>query len=328
MTSSTDSITDHVRETLDDLFLEEDVKETLLQAVFSMSSRERPHGALASGQLGGALLYGPPGTGKTHLARALAKESGLTMIQVSAADLYSKNSGGTEKLVAAVFRLAALLSPTIIFFDEADALFGARKSCDSEFERGRVSQLLTETGKLPSVAAPMFLLLATNRPIDLDPAVLHRIPVKLHMDIPIPEERKLMFQRLLKDEDVDPALSFQDLNDMTVLYTGSDVRAMCVQAARLCEAEATDMEVSDDEDDGPHAKRGQLALRHFKEALKTVGAKVSEKMLEDIWKFKDSLAPHRETLGLELGLERASKTDGNPRSDVGNSSLSSYQSCS
>jgi SpoVK/Ycf46/Vps4 family AAA+-type ATPase len=80
----------------------------------------------------GVLLYGPPGTGKTMLARAIARQSGATFIHISPSNINSKWFGQAERNVAALFSLAAKLSPTIVFIDEVDSFLSSRSHSDHE----------------------------------------------------------------------------------------------------------------------------------------------------------------------------------------------------
>jgi AAA family ATPase len=76
----------------------------------------------------GILLYGPPGCSKTMIAKALATESGLNFIAIKGPELFSKYVGDTEKAIREIFRKARLSSPSIIFFDEIDAMGSQRGS--------------------------------------------------------------------------------------------------------------------------------------------------------------------------------------------------------
>jgi SpoVK/Ycf46/Vps4 family AAA+-type ATPase len=135
-------------------------------------------------RISGLLFFGAAGTGKTHLCRAMANDSGQTLIAVSAAELNSKYVGETEKMIRSMFRLARKLHPCIIFLDEADSLFYKRTPDDKQWERSAVNQYLVEMDGLGSNNtennAPL-VIVATNRPADLDEAFLRRLPYKVYL---------------------------------------------------------------------------------------------------------------------------------------------------
>ncbi|KAI9868008.1 MAG: hypothetical protein M1830_005704, partial [Pleopsidium flavum] len=127
------------------------------------------YGVLATDRIPGLLLYGPPGTGKTLLAKAVAKESGATVLEVSGSEVYDMYVGEGEKNVKAIFSLAKKLSPCIVFIDEADAIFGSRgASMNRTSHRELINQFLREWDGMNDLSA--FIMVATNRPFDLDDA--------------------------------------------------------------------------------------------------------------------------------------------------------------
>ncbi|KAI7682565.1 AAA-domain-containing protein, partial [Hortaea werneckii] len=131
------------------------------------------YGVLASDRLPGLMLYGPPGTGKTLLAKAVAKESGATVLEISGAQIYEKYVGEGEKMVRAVFSLAKKLSPCVVFIDEADAIFGSRSGAGNRnTHREIINQFLREWDGMDDHG--VFMMVASNRPFDLDDAVLRR----------------------------------------------------------------------------------------------------------------------------------------------------------
>ena len=102
-------------------------------------------GILSRTSINGVLLFGPPGTGKTALARAVAKTAGVNFMCVSLSDIFDKYVGEGEKNVRAIFTLARKISPCIIFIDEVDALFGSRKSMESNSsKREIINEFMTE----------------------------------------------------------------------------------------------------------------------------------------------------------------------------------------
>jgi transitional endoplasmic reticulum ATPase len=120
----------------------------------------------------GILLYGPPGTGKTLIAKAVASESGANFIPVRGPQLLSKWVGESERAVREVFKKARQVSPSIIFFDEIDALAPARgMSSDSHVSDNVLNQILTEMDGLVELE-DVVIMGATNRPDIVDPALL------------------------------------------------------------------------------------------------------------------------------------------------------------
>ena len=133
----------------------------------------------------GVLLYGPPGTGKTLLAKALAKEAKSVFINVRYSTLQSKWFGDAQKLVTAVFTLAWKLQPSIIFIDEIDSFLCTRKNSEHE----AVTQMKTEfmtlwDGFSTDTNARVMVLAATNRPWDVDEAILRRLPRSFEVGLP------------------------------------------------------------------------------------------------------------------------------------------------
>ncbi|KAF6797586.1 mitochondrial aaa [Colletotrichum sojae] len=201
----------------------------------ALGPKSKSYGVLKQSHIGGALLYGPPGTGKTQLARVLACESGQVVICVTAADIENKWAGEMPKAIRGLFNLGTLLAPSIIFIDEADSLFAARTSAyNMPWRRQNVNMMLAEMdGLLKSPKTP-FVLLSTNLPGDLDPAVLRRVPSHLYLGLPSRETRAKIFEIVLREEVLYSDISHKLLALMTHGYSGSDIRTACIQAAMIC----------------------------------------------------------------------------------------------
>ena len=124
----------------------------------------------------GILLFGPPGTGKTMLAKAIAKEAGASFINVSMSTITSKWFGEDEKNVRALFTLAAKVSPTIIFVDEVDSMLGQRTRIgEHEAMRKIKNEFMAHwDGLMTKPGERILVLAATNRPFDLDEAIIRR----------------------------------------------------------------------------------------------------------------------------------------------------------
>ncbi|KAL0570823.1 hypothetical protein V5O48_011138 [Marasmius crinis-equi] len=194
------------------------------------------HGILKEHGMTGCLLFGPPGTGKTLVVRALAKEAGCRMMVVSPSDVMDMYVGEGEKLVRAVFSLARKLSPCVIFLDEIDALLGARMSARESgsaiAHRGVITEFMQEMDGLKSSKEDNVIVIgATNRPFDLDDAVLRRLPRRLLVDLPGEKERAEILKILLRDETLDPDVDISSLSKQTDSFSGSDLKHLCVSAA-------------------------------------------------------------------------------------------------
>ncbi|KAJ8485590.1 hypothetical protein OPV22_018075 [Ensete ventricosum] len=167
---------DHINVEFESIGGLEHVKQALFELVILPLSRPElfSHGKLLSPQKG-VLLYGPPGTGKTMLAKALAKESGAVFINVRISNLMSKWFGDAQKLVAAVFSLAYKLQPAIIFIDEVDSFLGQRRNTDHEAMTNMKTEFMSLwDGFTTDQNARVMVLAATNRPSELDEAILRR----------------------------------------------------------------------------------------------------------------------------------------------------------
>lgn len=248
------------------------------------------YGVLATDKIPGLLLYGPPGTGKTLLAKAVAKESGVTMLEVSAADMNDMYVGEGEKNVKALFTLAKKLSPCVVFIDEADALFSARGDAGSRrtTHREMINQFLREWDGMNDFSA--FIMVATNRPFDLDEAVLRRLPRRLLIDLPVEKDREAILKIHLKDEVLADNVSLSKLAKDTPFYSGSDLKNLSVAAALAC---IRDENKSAAEHAGEDAyvfpERRTLTDKHFERALEEISASISEDMstLAAIRKFDE-----------------------------------------
>ncbi|MDJ1370114.1 ATP-binding protein [Gulosibacter molinativorax] len=130
----------------------------------------RMYGQVARGSL---LMYGPPGCGKTFIARAIAGELGANFLHVTLADIMGPYWGETEKAIHAVFQQAREQRPCVVFFDEFDAIGGRRTSgnASSQSLRMMASQLLVELDGVQDSNDGIYVLAATNRPWDIDPAL-------------------------------------------------------------------------------------------------------------------------------------------------------------
>ncbi|KAG4386670.1 hypothetical protein GLYMA_11G101600v4 [Glycine max] len=218
----------------DDIGALEDVKKALNELV--ILPMRRPE-LFSRGNLlrpcKGILLFGPPGTGKTLLAKALATEAGANFISITGSTLTSKWFGDAEKLTKALFSFASKLAPVIVFVDEVDSLLGARGGAfEHEATRRMRNEFMAAWDGLRSKENQRILILgATNRPFDLDDAVIRRLPRRIYVDLPDAENRMKILRIFLAQENLNSDFQFDKLANLTDGYSGSDLKNLCIAAA-------------------------------------------------------------------------------------------------
>lgn len=288
-----------IRTTFNDVHVSPETIETLKNLTTLSLSRPEAfkYGVLATDKITGLLLYGPPGTGKTLLARAVAKESGAKVLQVSGSDIYDKYVGESEKNVRAIFSLAAKLSPCVVFIDEADAIFASRGSgTNRNSHRDLINQFLKEWDGMIDTNA--FIMVATNRPFDLDDAALRRLPRRLLVDLPVEKDREAILRIHLKSEAINADVSIAKLALDTPFYSGSDLKNLVVAAAITAVREENDaaaMHKASSSEPYVYPERRTLTQKHFARAMEEITASVSEDMssLRAIRKFDERYGDRR-----------------------------------
>jgi len=206
----------------------------------------------------GVLLFGPPGCGKTMIAKAMAKAAGARFINLQVSSLVDKWYGESQKRAEAVFSLAMKLQPTIIFIDEIDSFLRARASSDHEATAMIKTQFMSFwDGLLTDKDCQILIIGATNRPHDVDAAILRRMPCMFRIDLPKLVSRLNILQLLLEHEQVSSDLDLGEIAGMTEGFSGSDLRELCRNAAtyrirdyirqEAAEAQNTDTEERDDD---------------------------------------------------------------------------------
>jgi len=183
----------------------------------------------------GVLLYGPPGTGKTLSARAVANRTDATFIRVIGSELVQKYVGEGARMVRELFQMARSKRACIIFFDEIDSIGGARGDADSgngdnEVQRTML-QIITELDGFDP-RGNVKVLMATNRPDTLDPAMLRpgRIDRKVEYGLPDLEGRAHILKIHLNSMSTDRNIRFELIARLTPNTTGAELRSVCTEA--------------------------------------------------------------------------------------------------
>lgn len=184
----------------------------------------------------GVLLYGPPGTGKTLTARAVANRTDATFIRVIGSELVQRYVGEGARMVRELFSLARSKKTCIIFFDEIDAIGGVRTSGDDggngdiEVQRTML-QIVTELDGFDA-RGNIKVLMATNRPDTLDPALIRpgRLDRKVEFGLPDLEGRTHILRIHAKAMNVERDIRYELLARLCPNTTGAELRSVCTEA--------------------------------------------------------------------------------------------------
>ncbi len=220
----------------------------------------------------GLLLYGPPGCSKTLIAKAVATEAGLNFIAIKGGELLSMYVGESERAVREVFRKARAASPSIIFFDEIDAIGSARGEGSSHSGLNVLTTMLNEMDGIEALKG-VFVLAATNKPEVLDPALMRpgRIDTILYVGLPDCETRKEILDIRLRRMDVKKEVSAEDIAVKTDGYSGAEVVDICQRASFAALKEQEDTGISQ-----------QINRQHFDSAIAEVAPMTTPKMLSSL----------------------------------------------
>lgn len=182
----------------------------------------------------GILLHGPPGTGKTLLAKAVAKATDATFIEIVGSELVQKFIGEGAKLVKEVFELARSKAPVIIFIDELDSIAAKRVEMGTSGEREvqrTFMQLLAELDGFKPLDN-VKIIGATNRLDILDPAIIRpgRLDRIIEVGKPKEEERMSILKIHTKGMQIDEDVDFKVINDRLDGFTGAQIKSLVTEA--------------------------------------------------------------------------------------------------
>ncbi|XP_050089665.1 fidgetin-like protein 1 [Anopheles aquasalis] len=181
----------------------------------------------------GILLFGPPGTGKTLIGKCIASQSKSTFFSISASSLTSKWIGDGEKMVRALFAVAAVHQPAVVFIDEIDSLLCQRSDTEHESSRRLKTEFLVQLDGAATAEDERILIVgATNRPQELDEAARRRLVKRLYIPLPDLAARIQILTRLLQQErnclTVD---EIERVGTLTEGFSGADMKVLCHEAS-------------------------------------------------------------------------------------------------
>ncbi len=235
----------------------------------------------------GILLYGPPGTGKTLLAKAVAQESGANFISIKGPEVFTKWVGESERKIREIFKRAKQVAPSVIFFDEMDALTPRRGlQMGTRVSENIVSQILTEMSGLEDLHN-VVIIGATNRPDMLDPALLR--PGRFDRQVLIPAPSKKAREEILKIHTRKMPLkgvNLKNIANKTEGYSGADIESLVREAALFALRE--------------DIKSKEVGKKHFKKALDKVKPSISPEIL----KYYEKMMDQFKSRGMERKPER------------------------
>lgn len=225
----------------------------------------------------GILMYGPPGCSKTMIGKALATESNLNFISIKGPELFNKYVGESEKAVRDIFKRAKQASPSILFFDEIDALAPERSSSSSSSSNNNVSdrvlaQLLTEMDGIEKLGE-VIIVAATNRPDMIDPALLRpgRLDSVIYVPLPDATARKEIFLIRTQQMPLDADVNIDSLVRYTEGYSGAEVTAVCTEAGLLA--------MTDSLSSGVKVPDIRVMQSHFETALKSIPPRTTKETI-------------------------------------------------
>lgn len=230
----------------------------------------------------GILMYGPPGTGKTLMAKAVANESDSNFISIKGPELLNKYVGESEKGIREVFEKARSNAPTIVFFDEIDAIAGerGRGMGDSGVGERVVSQLLTELDGLEQLE-DVVVIATTNRPDLIDSALLRPGRLDRHIHVPVPdiEGRERILQVHTANSPISDNVDIRTVAEQADGFVGADLEALVREATMAATRQLIDG--LDPQSEEHETTKMEIEMKHFEYALDEITPSVTEETEEE-----------------------------------------------
>lgn len=231
------------------------------------------------------LFYGPAGCGKTFFAEKIAEELNINFMMVNPDDIASTLVHGTQEKIGELFRAAEKKAPTLIFFDEFDAMVPSRSNDDRHYQNGEVNEFLCMLNN--AADRGVYVLAATNHPERIDRAVLRtgRIDELIYVDMPDAAARQSLFRLSLSKKPVAEDIDYEKLAELTKGYNCSDITYIVQTASRkMFNASIADKE-------NPYKKITQNLLE---DAIAHRSPSVNSRDLSEFERIRSELSPKDE----------------------------------
>lgn len=318
-----ETVVESVNVTWDDIGGLDDIKKELKETVEYPVLHPDQYIKFGLSPSKGVLFYGPPGTGKTLLAKAVATEVSANFISVKGPELLSMWYGESESNIRDIFDKARAAAPTVVFLDELDSIAKARGGSmgDAGGASDRVvNQLLTEMDGM-NAKKNVFVIGATNRPDQIDPAILRPGRLDQLIYVPLPDEsgRMSILKAQLRKTPLEPGLELSAISKATQGFSGADLSYIVQRAAkfairesieaqkraekeRISKIKTEDVEMSDDNANAPDPQDELDAVpyitkEHFSDAMKTAKRSVSDAELRRYEAYAQQMKASRGQFG-------------------------------
>lgn len=247
-----------------------ELKETLYQEIIRPLSDPQVYKEYGVSPPNGMLLYGPPGCGKTYIAQKLAEEVGYHYIEVKPSDIASIYIHGTQEKIGKMFKEAEENAPTLIFIDEVDAVLPSRDGRVDQHISSEVNEFLAQMTNCADRG--IFIVAATNRPENIDPAIVRtgRVDKVVYLSPPDVFARQEMLSLYLRNRPVSDDIDLTSIAGLMDGYVSSDIKFLVNEASRLA-----------------LKNRHKIAGVHFDSVLKQHQPSVSREQIRSYEKYRD-----------------------------------------
>lgn len=233
----------------------------------------------------GVLFYGPPGCGKTLMAKAVASSCNANFISIKGPELLSKWVGQSESNLREIFDKARAASPCVLFFDEIDSVGVSRSSGSGNNVSGNMlNQMLAEMDGM-NAKKNVFVIGATNRPDQLDSALLRpgRLDQLIYIPLPDEESRYSILRATLRKSPISKDVNLREMAIKTEGFSGADLTEICQRACKFAIKESIQFDIQSSGDSSKNSDIkdvDELTVKHFEKAMVTARKSVTDVELQ------------------------------------------------